>query len=274
MKKTINYITFLLLILILLTPLVASTQNLTSNPEVTQIFRPIAVIDDPSSIEILLDAYFITTNPAEVEKLEIIDVTNNGFGPDDIMVVYPSLDVYYLEGAPPEVEEIMRGWSFEDRRRDSDNLPADYFYPVHADTLERWEIDESEIELVENSLIADLLQSLNRNYNTDPISILFERDTDGFTFQMWRFEANEFRFNPRPPAVPDSVAVHDLMYVLYSDSTIVADTTYYDLIYVNRTIEDIIYIPGREDQFRPFETRNLPGTQAVVPGPTEATRND
>lgn len=258
----------------LLAPQVASTQNLTSNPEVTQIFRPIAVIDDPSSIEILLDAYFITTNPAEVEKLEIIDVTNNGFGPDDIMVVYPSLDVYYLEGAPPEVEEIMRGWSFEDRRRDSDNLPADYFYPAHADTLERWEIDESEIELVENSLIADLLQSLNRNYNTDPISILFQRDSEGFTFQMWRYDENAFRFTPRPPATPDSIAVHDLMYVLYSDSTIVADTTYYDLIYLNRTIENVVYLPGREGEIQPFNTRSLPGTAPLSLQENRAVRNE
>ncbi len=274
MKIYIERIIYLLLIFLVLSVSNSNSQDLTRNPEVTQIFRPIAVINDPGSIETLLDAYLIAINPSDVEMLEIIDVTNNGFGPDDIMVVYPMLEVFYLEGAPPDVEEIMRGWSFEDRRRDSDNLPADYFYPAHADTLESWEIEESEIVLVENSLISDLLASLNRNYNTDPISILFERDSDGFTFQMWRFDENAFRFSPRPPATPDSIAVHDLMYVLYSDSTIVADTTYYDLIYVNRTIEDIIYLPGREDQFRPFETRSLPGSQAVVPRPTDSPRND
>jgi len=274
MKIYIERIIYLLLIFLVLSVSNSNSQDLTRNPEVTQIFRPIAVINDPGSIETLLDAYLIAINPSDVEMLEIIDVTNNGFGPDDIMVVYPMLEVFYLEGAPPDVEEIMRGWSFEDRRRDSDNLPADYFYPAHADTLESWEIEESEIVLVENSLISDLLASLNRNYNTDPISILFQRDSDGFTFQMWRFDENAFRFSPRPPATPDSIAVHDLMYVLYSDSTIVADTTYYDLIYVNRTIEDIIYLPGREDQFRPFETRSLPGSQAVVPRPTDSPRND
>lgn len=256
---------------------VVYSQGLNRTPDVTQTFRPIAEITDPGSVETLIDAYLLTDDPAEVEMIEIIDVTNNGFGTDDIMVVYPSLNVYSLENSPgSEIEEIMRGWSFSDQRRDNLNRPADTFYPAYADTLESWQLDEPQIVLVQNSLIADLLESLNRNYLADPISIRFERDDEGFTFQMWGYEENAFQFTPRPPATPDSIAVHDLMYVLYSDSTIVADTTYYDLIFVNRTIEDIIYMPGKEGQFQPFNTASLPGNRpsSFKGNNNQAIRND
>ena len=274
MKIYLQRIFYFILIVGVLSVTKLSGQDLSLSAEVTQIFRPVAVIEDPASIELILEAYILTVDASEVEKIEIIDITNNGFGNDDFLVVYPSLEVFELINTPPEIEELMRAWSFAELRRTGLNLDPDYFYPHHADTLESWQLEETDMQLVQSSLISDILLSLNRNYNELPFSLRLERDEDGFTFQMWNFNENAFRFTPRPPATPDSVAVHDLMYVLYSDSTIVADTTYYDLIYVNRTIEDIIYLPGREDQFRSFETRNLPGSQAVIPRPTDSARND
>jgi len=274
MKTYLQRIFYLSLIVTVLSVSKLSGQDLSVSAEVTQIFRPVAVIEDPASIELILDAYLLIVDASEVEKIEIIDITNNGFGNDDFLIVYPSLEVFELIDTPPEVEEIMRGWSFDEQQRDGLNLDPDYFYPHHADTLESWELEETDMELVQSSLISDILLSLNRNYNELPFSLRLERDEDGFTFQMWNFDEDAFRFTPRPPATPDSIAVHDMMYVFYSDSTIVADTTYYDLIYMNRTIEDVIYLPGNEERHRPFETRNLPGVPSAIPGSTDAARND
>lgn len=251
----------------------ALSQNLTQEPEVNQIFRPIAEITDPNSIEMLLFEFIVTEEADDVERIEIIDITNNGFGPDDVMVVYPSTNVYTLDQPGSEVAEIMRNWSFEEQRRDGLNLSPDYFYPEEADSVDISELEASEMEIVQNAMIADVLETLNRNYRDMPISLRLERDEEGFTFQMWNYNRDAFSFSPRPPATPDSIAIHDLMYVHYSDSTIVADTTLYDLIYINHTIEDIVYIPGKKDEVRPFNRTGLPVRQSRTLPSDSAIRN-
>jgi hypothetical protein len=95
----------------------------------------------------------------------------------------------------------------------------------------------------QRAIIADVMRTLTRNYRDIPVSFRFERDYEGFTFQMWDFSEYALSYAPRPKPLPDSVAVHDLLYVLRSDSTVVADTAYYDIFYVITTIEDIHYIP-------------------------------
>ena len=253
-----------LLIGVVSTPV--NSQTLSDDPEVSQIFRPIAEVTDLESIEVLIEDFFLAVDPAEVEKIEIIDVTNNGFGPDDIMVIHPMMDVYVLDQPSPAVAEIMRGWSFEEQQRDASNeLSSEYFYPEGADTLDLNLIsDQQMMELVQNSIISDLLATLERNYSAMPISLRLERDQLGFTFQMWNYERDAFSYTPRPPATPDSIGVHDMMFVLYSDSTIVADTTYYDIMYINRTVEETIYLPDEERVItNQFETHTLPGTSAV-----------
>lgn len=238
-----------------------SAQNLADRAEVSQIFRPTAELTDSESIEELLGALILSDDPSEVERIEVIDITNNGFGPDDMIVVHPSLNMYIIDQPDPDIAEIMRSWNFEEQRRDALNLSADDFYPEWADTVDLDLIsDEQMIGIVQNSIISDLLESLNRNYNAMPISLRLDRDEEGFTFQMWDYQREAFSFSPRPPAAPDSIGVYDMMYILYSDSTIVADTTYYDLMYINRTVENTIYLPEEDEvATNRFDTLTLPG---------------
>lgn len=250
----------------------ARQQNI-PDPEVSQIFRNIAEITDPASIQIILDDFLLPENVDEIERLEVIDVSNIGFGSNDVLVVYPSQNVYLIDQPTPQLAEIMRGWSIQEQRRDAENLGSQYFYPAHADTLERWEIDESEIELVQNSLISDLLLSLERNYNDMPISLRFERDYETFTFQMWNYNEDAFEFSPRPPGVADSIAVNDFLYVLYSDSTVIADTTMYDVIYINKTVEETIYLPPISQE-PVIQIETLPGAHAFDLNQNSAVRRE
>jgi len=242
---------------------VSEARQLNQEPEVSQIFRNIAELNDPASIQIIFNDFFITENIDQVDRIEIIDVSDIGFGSNDILVVYPSRNVYMLDQPSPQLAETMRSWSIREQRRDAENtLSADYFYPAHADTLERWEVEESEIVLVQNALISDILESLDRNYTDMPISLRFERGEldEGFTFQMWNYSDDAFSFSPRP-ARSDSIAVNDFLYVLYSDSTIVADTTLYDIIYINKSVQEIIYLPPISEDST-IRTHTLPGANA------------
>lgn len=256
-------ITIFLSVLLLLSFLLSFTgidENRPSipEPEVSQIFRNIAEITDAASIAMILDDFLIAEDPDEVERIEIIDVSNIGFGRDDIVVVYPSLNVYIVEQPSPALSEIMRSWGVREQRTDASNeLSPDYFYPEFADTLSETDIRERQNELVQGSIISDLLKSVNRNYADMPISLRFERDEEGFTFQIWNYDQEAFDFNPRP-AAPDTVGVYDFMYMVAADTVMIADTVMYDLMYINRSVQEIIQIPTEPEAVQEIQTTRLP----------------
>jgi hypothetical protein len=261
MYKEAKKIYIIFLIFISTTPaLFAQTQ--VNNPEISQVFRSIAEINETSAIQYFIDQLLLAETTEETNRIEIIDVSNIGFGTNDILIFYPSQNVYLIENYPPSLAEQMREWSITERRVDALNSQGeDHFYPAHADTLEPVQIEEPQIELVQNSLIADILVSLERNYTDMPISLRFERGEEGFIFQMWDYNENAFSFSPRP-RVADSVAVNDFLYVLYSDSTVVADTTLYDILYINKSVEETIYVPPVEELEPRIQTQTLPGASS------------
>jgi len=209
---------------------------------VSQIFRNIAVITDTSTIQTIYDEFLIPEFVDETEKIEIIDVGGIGFGSFDVLVVYPSLRVYLLENSSPELANIMRNWSIEELRRDASNeLAPDYFYPVFAETLKTKPPIDLQKELVPNALIADILESLERNYKAKPISFRFERDEEGFTYQIWNHKLDAFEFNPRPK-IGNGLG-SNLLYLLYRESSLVAKDTLTDIIFLNKTVEDSVILP-------------------------------
>lgn len=239
-----------------------SAQQQISNPELSQVFRSIAEINEQESIQYLIEELFLPETAEDINRVEIIDVSNIGFGTNDILIFYPTQNVYKIEDYPPDLTEMMRNWSIQEQRRDAtNNLTADYFYPAHADTLPPSEIPETQIELAQNSFISDIIASLDRNYEDTPISMRFERNEDSFVFQMWDYNEDAFSFSPRP-RIADSVAVNDFLYVLYSDSTVVADTTLFDILYINKSVEETIYVPPVDELEPRIQTQNLPGSNS------------
>lgn len=258
MKKVPVLISVVIVIFLVSTTISEAFQD-TPVPEISQIHRNIAEISDTDHIQTILDDFLIPADAEEIDRIEIIDVSDIGFGDNDILVIYPSLDVHMIDQPSPDLAETMRQWNLDEQRMDADiGLDADYFYPGHADTLPRVEVQETEIELVQNSIVADLLESIDRNYQDPNLSLRFERDEEGFTFQIWNYEEDAFAFNPRPPATPDTILVNDFLYMMYSDSTVAADTTLHDIMYINKTVEETIYMPP-EPVTEEIQTQNLPG---------------
>ncbi len=252
---------FIFLILLILPAFSSISQDRPSiaEPEVSQIFRNIADINDRASIALILEDFLIPEDVDQVERIEVIDVSNIGFGRDDIVVVYPSMNVYIVEQPSRELAEVMRSWGIQEQRRDASNeLEPDYFYPAFADTLTENEIQERQLELVQGSIIADLLESVNRNYADMPLSLRFERDQEGFTFQLWNYEQDAFAFKPRPPAVPDSVGVYDFIYMITADTTVISDTVMYDIMYISKSVQEIIELPPQPADRQEIRTTTLP----------------
>ncbi|MEZ4698931.1 MAG: hypothetical protein R2834_01265 [Rhodothermales bacterium] len=98
-------------------------------------------------------------------------------------------------------------------------------------------------EKAERAILYDLLKSLERNYRDAPVSLLFERNDEAFTFQMWDYEQEALAYTPPPPAQPDTVNAYDMLFVLRQDSLIIADTVMFDILYLRQQVEEIIWMP-------------------------------
>lgn len=191
----------------------ASAQNRFEDPEISSVFRNIAELTDSTMIQFILDDFLIAEDISEIEKIEIVDVTNVGFGTNDLLIIHPSREIYILD-APQSAELLqhMLSWRIIDQRIDAESsLRYDFFDPGvdHNQSLEG-DVDQ-QIEWVQNALIFDILESLDRNYQDMPISLRFERDNEGFTFQMWNYNINAFAYTPRPSSIADTVFVDQIV---------------------------------------------------------------
>ena len=230
-SKTASFLSVLLVIVTVSVPAMGQSAR------ISQSVLPTAQITNQEDIQRLLDLLFIFEE--DVTRMDIIDVTSNGFGPDDIVVTYPSQQTHYLGAdVDGEAQSMMDQWAFEaEFRRDAaSNVRPEQFDPAFNPNI-------APGEEAEMAILSEILYSLQRNYNDEPVRMLFERDNGAFTFQMWDFKPPQMQHVAKPAGPPDTLTTFDLLYVLASDSLIEADTAYYDILYLQRTVQDSVFIP-------------------------------
>jgi hypothetical protein len=164
----------------------------------TQITRPVVEVTDQEAIDFLLFELFIEPLQPPI-RLQVIDVTLNGYGPDDVIVVYPSVEAFLIPALVPDsVQQVMSAWVPEvEYKLDSGNLPSDALAALigsGSDTAKR----------AEKAILYDVVQAVERNYRDLPVGILYERDSVGFTFQIWDYNPPAMQYIPRPTFDSDS----------------------------------------------------------------------
>ncbi|MFQ5602578.1 MAG: hypothetical protein ACE5HS_04855 [bacterium] len=198
--------------------------------KVDKMSVPVVSIKDRALIDFFMFEFFIAETL--VTQIDIIDATGNGFGEDDLVKTYPSQAIYFPVPSD-SAQKIMNSWQFKANFQivSENREPTEFENPTNANAP--------------NGIFAAILKGVNRNYRDQPIKILFERDKNGVTFEMWGYEPAALSYTPPPPPVPDSVVTYDLVHVFRADTLIKADTTLYDLIYLYKTVSDTVYIDSK-----------------------------
>jgi hypothetical protein len=276
--------------------------------DIGQSTLPRARVTDPEQVAFLMDRFLIFDD--SVSYIEIIDVTRNGFGPDDIAVTFPSQRTHFLgEFVDSLAQSLMVQWKFEaEYTQDAAfNASPDFFDPAFRDSVREAQIlerarlldEDRQAEIVDSllmatppdtlrqgaaqsAILANLMRAIGRNYDAEPVSLLYERDANGFTFQLWNFEEEAMEYVPPPPplqlidtvfAPPSAEAIaeaatgqgegpprvetetvtsaegltrYDLLQLLQQDSLIQADAQLYDLLQVY-TSDSLITAEGVEE---------------------------
>jgi hypothetical protein len=172
--------------------------QLPTTVDFTQVTRPVVQITDSATIDFLIfELFFLPLE--EPNRLQIIDVTQNGFGPDDAVIVYPSVEVFVIpEFIPDTVQTVMSGWTPEvEYRMDSGNMSSNALASLIGS-------EPDSTRRAEGALLYDLVEAVERSYRDLPVSLLFQRDSVGFTFQLWDYNRPAMTYAPRPEFVADS----------------------------------------------------------------------
>lgn len=195
-------------------------QNATEGGQVSQTSVPVMIITDQALIDYLMDEFFIPETL--VTRMEIIDVGKNGFGAKDLVKTYPSEEIYFVEFVSQAAQQIMNDWKFQAN------------FQIIAQNSDPDAISSYGDNKPAYNIFLSLLRSLARNYKDYPIKLKLERDSSTVTFELWDYNENELKFDPK--ALPG--ASEGLM----KQAIALFDSTYYDCIFIYKTIVDTVYI--------------------------------
>lgn len=133
----------------------------------TQVTRPVVQVTDSAMIDYILFELFVEPL-APPTRLQVIDVTQNGFGPDDVVIAFPSVEVFTIPAfLPDSVQALMSSWQPDvEYRMDSGNMSASALGSLIGS-----EADEA--RRAEGALLYDLVQAveeLSRSPRRAPVS--------------------------------------------------------------------------------------------------------
>jgi hypothetical protein len=196
--------------------------------KLNQMEIPYAHITDSSLIQFFLEEFFITEE--NVVAIDVVDISRNGFGQDDIIITYPSRKVYTAPTSEAALS-VAGEWKFKaEFEKDSEIRDPSFF-------------DNSPTNKAQNAILADLLRTIQRNYKDYPIQLRFSQDSTSFRFQIWDYNPRALIYTPPPPPLPDTVITYDVVNIIREEKFVETDTTFYDVIYIFQSMADTLFIP-------------------------------
>lgn len=191
--------------------------------KVSQISVPIMSITDKDLIPRLMDEFFIPETL--VTRLEIIDVGLNGFGAKDLVKVYPSDEIYFIDFISNKAQELMNDWKFRAN------------FQIISQNADPSVLSSYSENKPAYNIFLSLLRSLKRNYNDYPIKLKLERDSSTVKFEMWEYDENKLKFDPRAMPLEDDRLTRQAISII--------DSTFYDCIFIYKTRIDTVFLPQR-----------------------------
>lgn len=164
--------------------------------EFDQLTRPLATLSDSIQIKAILDALLIPAT-GRVDRVDVIDVTANGFGPDDLVLLYPSMETYEVgTDVPRLLQESMKSWE----------IAADYRLDATREESMRIASDAHHRQDARAALTGDVLGAIARYYEGDEFDLRMSQDTAGVRLEIWNYDPASLRYRlPLQPVARDTL---------------------------------------------------------------------
>jgi len=191
-----------------------------------------ATISDPVLIKQLLQQQAITLE-AQTDSIEIIDAMANGFGENDLLVLYPSKQVFSLMTVEEPLKTMMENWHYNLQQRTTP-------YTRSTDLVQQARTEKSAFA----GLLSFIVRGLETYYNGSVVEGTFRRDENSSYIALWNFAPDSFKYKDAQGAgLSDTLHYYDLLQIVKKDTSFIADSTMYDVIYVYKTYRDTVYVP-------------------------------
>ena len=171
----------IIVLLYCLVPLLARGQDF------DQLTRPVASLVRPSQIDTFL-AELLIPPPDSVSRLEVVDITGNGYGPDDMVIVYPAQRVYPISADVPRLlQDIMKTWELE----------ADYRLDATLANSEGIERDAHRHQDPRGAITGAVVNAIAEYYDGKAMDLRLSRGEEGLRLEMWNYDPNALRYRPQ-----------------------------------------------------------------------------
>ena len=191
--------------------------------EVNQTSVPTVTLNDPELISFFMDEFFIPETL--VTEMDIIDVGLNGFGENDIVKLYPSDNVYFLQYVSDKAQKRMNNWKFKAN------------FQITAQNQGLAVPEDFETKKPAYNIFGAILKGLNQNYQDYPIKIHFERDSSTVLLELWGYNEDNFKVIPNLSRLNDNIL---------NQIKTETDTTLYDCIFIYKTVTDTVLVTNQK----------------------------
>jgi hypothetical protein len=191
-----------------------------------------AMVTEPGLIQQFLHSQAILVE-GKVDSLEVIDATSNGFGENDLLMLFPSKQIFPLMTVEEPLKSIMGGWHYNLTQMTTPSRSS-------SELRQQARADQNPY----TGLLSFVLRGLERYYRGNRVEGTFRRDENSSYIALWNFAPDSFRYREIiDSTVSDTIHQYDLLQIVSHDTTFIADSTLYDVIYVYKTFHDTVYMP-------------------------------
>jgi len=143
-----------------------------------QITRPVATLTEKEVMEEILRDLLILT-PTELTSIQMVDITSNGFGPDDLLILNPTLEVHYIgDYIPPSLRTLISEWTFD----------ADYQTNVIREVTDDKLLNAHLEEDAAATIAASCMNAIDTHYIGDDMNILLARNDGTVKVELWGYQ--------------------------------------------------------------------------------------
>ncbi|MBN1351741.1 hypothetical protein JXJ21_20170 [candidate division KSB1 bacterium] len=139
-----------------------------------KIAFPVITIEDSVLMEKLADELLVLIDSTTTD-FALVDLNFDGFGLNDILIVHPSNEIYFLDKVTKNAAEMLRG-----------RPPYDIHSMVLANGAAVAELKSTELDYV--PIVKVLHQIVEKIYGSIPLRIFYGQDESGIQFELLKLE--------------------------------------------------------------------------------------
>ncbi len=136
---------------------------------------PVLNIQDSTSIAQFARDYFIPVD-STMYQISLIDLNFDGPGLKDILIIYPSYEIYFLEEIPQKLARNMRKWPSLINRS-----------IVFSDVSVISQIESTRVEYL--PILKELSQNVANIYGKTPLKLFYRQTNTGVQFEIIKFDS-------------------------------------------------------------------------------------